>query len=61
MSLYNNNNQVVASDTIDRLFEKYLDVNYEGSLSPGDWHIVVSVEDLGDNTINVAGNINVFE
>jgi len=61
MSLYNNNNQVVASDTIDLPLEEYLNVNYKGSLSPGDWHIVVSVEDLGDNTINVAGNINIFE
>lgn len=61
MSLYNNNNQLVASDIIDRPFEKYLDVNYKGSISPGSWHIVVSVDDLGANTINVAGNINVFE
>jgi len=61
MSLYNNNNQLVASDTIDIPGEEYLNVNYKGSLSPGNWHIVVSVEDLGDNTINVAGNINVFE
>lgn len=61
MSLYNNNNQLVASDTINLPLEKYLDVNYEGSISPGNWHIVVSVDDLGANTINVAGNINVFE
>lgn len=61
LSLYNNNNQLVASDTIDLPLEKYLDVNYKGSISPGNWHIVVSVDDLGANTINVAGNINVFE
>lgn len=61
MSLYNNNNQLVASDIIDLPLEKYLDVNYKGSISPGNWHIVVSVDDLGANTINVAGNINVFE
>jgi hypothetical protein len=60
MSLYNNNNQLVASDTL-YIFENYLNVNYKGSISPGNWHIVVSVDDLGANTINVAGNINVFE
>lgn len=60
LKLYNNNNQLVASDTLYPL-ENYINVDYTGSISAGDWHIVVSVDDLGSNTINVAGNINVFE
>jgi len=60
LKLYNNNNQLVASDTLYP-GENYINVDYTGSISPGNWHIVVSVDDLGSNTINVAGNINVFE
>lgn len=60
LKLYNNNNQLVASDNL-YLLESYINVEYIGSISPGDWHIVVSVDDLGSNTINVAGNINIFE
>ena len=60
LKLYNNNNQLVASDTLYP-GENYINVDYTGSISPGNWHIVVSVDDLGSNTINVAGNINIFE
>ena len=57
--MYDNNNRLVANDTFYQL-EKYLNVNYE-NVSPGDWHIVVSVEkELGFNSVNVGGNINVF-
>jgi len=57
--LYDNNNRPVANDTFYQL-EKYLNVNYE-NVSPGKWHIIVSVEkELGSNSINVGGNINVF-
>lgn len=60
LRLYNPNGNEVASDTL-YLFENYLDINYQGSLTPGEWKIIVSVDDLGSNTINVAGNINVLE
>lgn len=59
LRLYNTNNQEVASDTL-YIFENWLDIDYTGSLTPGNWYIIVSVDDLGSNTINVAGNINVF-
>ncbi|MDY0388198.1 MAG: prenyltransferase/squalene oxidase repeat-containing protein [Methanolobus sp.] len=60
LKLYNNNDQLVASDMFYP-FEKYINVDYTGNMSAGDWHMVVSVEeDLGLNTINVAGNINIF-
>lgn len=59
LTLYDNNNRPVANDTFYQL-EKYLNVKYE-NVSPGDWHIVVSVEkELGFNSVNVGGNINVF-
>jgi len=57
--LYDNNNQPVANDTFHQL-EKYLDVSSK-KVSPGEWHIIVSIEkELGANTVNVGGNINVF-
>lgn len=60
LTLYDNNDQSVASD-IFYPFEKYINVRYEENISSGNWHMIVSVEDnLGLNTINVAGNINVF-
>lgn len=61
LRLYNPNGNEVASDTL-YLFENYLDINYQRSLTPGDWKIIVSsADDLGSNTINVAGSINVLE
>ncbi|MCX9010810.1 MAG: hypothetical protein OIN66_06775 [Candidatus Methanoperedens sp.] len=59
LRLYNPNNQEVAIDTLYP-FENYLDIDYTGSLTPGNWYIIVSVDDLGSNTINVAGTINVY-
>jgi hypothetical protein len=57
--LYDNNNQPVANDTFHQL-EKYLDVSSK-NVSYGEWHIIVSIEkELGANTVNVGGNINVF-
>ncbi len=59
LTLYDTNNRPVANDTFYQL-EKYVNVKYE-NVSPGDWHIVVSVEkELGFNSVNVGGNINVF-
>ena len=59
LTLYDNNNQPVANDTF-YLLEKYLDVSSK-NVSPGEWHIIVFVEnELGTNSINVGGNINVF-
>lgn len=59
LRLYSPNNQEVAIDTLYPL-ENWLNIDYTGSLTPGNWYIIVSVDDLGSNTINVAGNINVF-
>lgn len=56
LRLYSPNNQEVAIDTLYPL-ENWLNIDYTGSLTPGNWYIIVSVDDLGSNTINVAGNI----
>lgn len=59
LTLYDNNNRPVANDTF-YLLEKYVNVHYK-NISPGEWHVIVSVEkELGINSINVGGNINVF-
>lgn len=59
LTLYDKNDQPVANDTFHQ-FEKYLDVSSK-NVSPGEWYIIVSIEkDLGANTVNVGGNINVF-
>ncbi len=57
--LYNQFGNPVASDTLWPL-ENYLNIDYTGSISPGTWKIIVSVDDLGTNEINTAGTITVY-
>ena len=61
LELYDPNDNKKDSDTL-WYGESYLNVDYtQADLQTGNWYIKISCDDLGDNYVNTAGAINVYE